>query len=149
MVLIIASFLTSNGQAVIEKVEEGDTLVAPVPGVFIDIHTYRTIKQTGMTTDELVAQKTLFIENLQQQVDALDARVSAKDRRIKILQDDNIRKDLAITNLASINNQMKDEVVLGLDELKEEIRNKPFYLQGAFWSGVGGGLLLGVLLVNK
>ena len=118
----------------------------------IDVFTYRIIKERGMTVDELVAHKTLLIEGVEKENTILMSKLDSKDRRIEVLEDDNIRKDLAITNLVAINKNMADKTISGLDEIKKDMikmKDKPFYLNGKFWGGVGVGIILGTVLANR
>ena len=148
-VLILVSCLISNAQT-IHKFNPGDTLVVGDTAIVgIDVHTYRIIRQTGVTTNQLVAQKTLLIEGLEKENDKLSSIINSKNKRIDILQDDILRKDLAITNMVAESKRTTDEVIGGLEGIKEELSSpKPFYASKDFWMGIGVGVLVGILIIN-
>lgn len=150
-VLIIVAYLNGNAQS-IKRYQPGDTLViGDSVTIAMDVYTYRVIRQTGVTTSDLVAQKTLLIEGLEKENGLLFAKVESKNVRIKILEDDNLRKDLQIVNLLQINKNVTDRTITGLDEIKEMVdpKTKPFYITGEFWSGIGVGVILGSFFVNR
>lgn len=149
-VLILLNYRNCNSQSIV-KVNPSDTVVIVDTSVVMDIVTYRKIKFTGITTNDLIAQKTAFIDVLESQIQAYKEKVSLLDSSNKILVNENIRKDLSIATLVSSNNKYITETDQSLTIIEETINkefNKPVYSDPKFYMGAGVGIILALIFIR-
>lgn len=145
MVLILLTYQISNAQ--VNRLLPNDTLIVTDTVIIMDVITYRKIKYTGVTTNELIAQKAALINGLESQIEAYKEKILWMDSSNNILTNELIRKDLVIANLVGLNRSYVEDTQKDIDDIKNKLTvRKPVYLKEEFYIGIAAGIIFAKIL---
>jgi hypothetical protein len=138
----------------IQKATRGDT-VSIDTAVVMDITTYRTLRNLGVSTDKLIESKVSIIKVYEQMVSKKDSVMMEQVRLIAALRDANIRKDETNRMLAADLVRVRDITAQGFEDINKALAKKDrttfgkviaFITKPEFLAGVGIGILTGAAL---
>lgn len=131
--------LCPNSRAQIQKLDSGSVVV--YPSVCMDINTYRTIRASVSSSDQVIDGQVALLDSYKKQVENLQQGITARDQ--KIVEQDSVivRKDRLLeqsnSNFVSLHNSNSKTLLA----IERKLPNKSVLKRFDFWVGVIVGSL--------